>query len=111
MLRDYAEAKFVEKTPGDHVDFVMHSRPFFLTVFNASNYHKRTHMEDIGKDIPLADAKWIGGLLGQLSMDQILDCFRAAGYDAATANGYTSAVQERISELKGLKSAPETATN
>lgn len=101
-LTDYEKSKFVEKVSGDHVDFVMHSRPFFLTVINHGNYHRRTRMEEIGKDVPIADAKWLGRLLGQLSREQIHDCFRAAGYEAEVADGFTAAVQKRIAELNGL---------
>ena len=47
----------------DHVDFYLSSRPFFLSAIDVSNYAKRTHMQDIAKNIPLADARWLGKLL------------------------------------------------
>lgn len=100
--KDYAQAKFIEKVSDGHVDFVMHSRPFVLTAVNARNYHKRTDMEEVGKHIPIADAKWLGHLLGQLSREQIHDCFRAAGYEGEKADDFTRAVQKRIAELNGL---------
>ena len=31
---DYAEARFIDKVTPTYVDFVMHSRPFFLSVVN-----------------------------------------------------------------------------
>ena len=34
VMKDYAETKFIEKVTPTYVDFVMHSRPFFLSVVN-----------------------------------------------------------------------------
>jgi hypothetical protein len=102
VLRDYVNSKFIEKVTPDYVDFVMHSRPFFLTVFNVSNYRTRTQMERVTKHIPRADAKWLGQRLAQLSEQQIRECFRAAGYTPEEVEGYTKAVQKRIAELTAL---------
>ena len=38
----------------------MHSRPFLLTAPDVPNYLHRTHMEEVAKQIPRADAKWLG---------------------------------------------------
>jgi len=102
VLRDYANSKFIEKVTPDHVGFVMHSRPFFPTIFNVSNYRTRTQMEKIAKNIPRADAKWLGRRLAQLSEQQIRDCFRAAGYTPEEVEGYMKALQKRIAELNAL---------
>lgn len=59
-------------------------------------------MRWIGKNIPRADAKWIGSLLSQLTSEQIADAFRAAGYSQAEINAYTQAVISRIQELNDL---------
>ena len=32
VMKDYAKTKFIEKVTPESVDFVMHSRPFFLTI-------------------------------------------------------------------------------
>jgi hypothetical protein len=101
-LKGYEESKFIDKETPAEVDFVMHSRPFFLTAVNAPNYHKRTSMESVTKHIPRADAKWLGQLLGQLSEEQIRDCFRTAGYTADEVDGYTKEVQNRIAALNAL---------
>lgn len=101
-LKGYEESKFVEKETPAEVDFVMHSRPFLLTAVNVSNYHKRSEMENVTKHIPRADAKWLGHLLGQLSEEQIRDCFRAAGYSPDEVEGYTKEVQKRIAALNAL---------
>jgi len=101
-LDDYAKSKFIEKTNADTVDFVMHSKPFFLTAVNVPNYRHRSRMEEVGKHIPRADAKLLGQRLAQLSESQIQDCFRAAGYSQDKIDGYTKVVQQRIAELVAL---------
>jgi hypothetical protein len=93
----------VEKVTADHVDFVMHSRPFFMAyVFSHAYYDLRTRMESVTRNIPIADARWLGILLGRLSTDQIGDCFRAGGFSPAEVEGYTRVVSERIEALKKL---------
>jgi hypothetical protein len=73
-----------------------------------TNYRFRTRMESIVKDIPLADALWIGGRLGLLSTAQISDVFRAAGFSPVEIEGYTQVVTRRIAELNAL--APRAAS-
>ena len=75
------------KATATDVDFVMHSRPFLLTVFWVENYRFRTKMETITKHIPRADARWLGQRLSRLTDDQIRDGFRAAGYGAGDVEG------------------------
>ena len=103
MPKDYAESDFIEKVTPTHVDFVGHSRPFFLSIFNFRNYRFRTQMESVVKHVPIADAVWIGNVLGQLSTTQIGDCFRAAGYSPADVEAYTHVVASRIAALKQLE--------
>lgn len=100
--KDYAESLFIEKVTPTHVDFVMHSRPFFLTIFSVPYYRFRTRMESVAKHVPIADARWIGNRLGQLSTEQIGDCFRAGGFSPAEVEAYTRAVTQRIAALKKL---------
>jgi hypothetical protein len=102
VMKDYVGTKFVKKVTPDQVDFVMHSRPFFLTIFNLPNYIFRTRMESVTKHVPIADARWLGSLLGQLSTEQIGDCFRAGGFSPAEVTGYTTVVMQRIDALKKL---------
>jgi hypothetical protein len=85
VLKDYAETKFIEKVTPKSVDFVFH-----------------TKIESVGKNIPIADARWIGNRLGQFSAQQIGDCFRAAGFSPADVEGYTRVVMQRIEALKKL---------
>jgi hypothetical protein len=102
VMKDYAETKFIKKVTPEYVDFVMHSRPFFLTIINFPNYRFRTRMESVAKHIPIADARWLGNRLGQFSPEQISDCFRAAGFSPAEVEGYTRVVMQRIEALKKL---------
>lgn len=99
---DYRKTKFIQKVKSNEVDFYLSSRPFPLTAVAVPNYFTRTHMQEIVKDIPLADAKWLGELLGQLSDEQIRDCFRAAGYLPEEVEGYAAEVYERIKALNSL---------
>ena len=96
---DYTGSHFIQKVTPEHVDFFLSSRPFVLSVFNAPNYAKRTHMQDIVKEIPLADAKWLGKLLEPLSDEQLRDCFRAGGYSAEEVEENAAMVKERIKDL------------
>ena len=101
-LKDYSEAKFVQKVTDKHVDFYLSSRPLAVSVFDVPNYVSRTHMQDIVKEIPIAHARWLGKLLEPLSDEQLRDCFRAAGYSPQEVEGYAAAVKERIKDLSHL---------
>ena len=96
---DYSDSQFIEKVTPDHVDFILSSRPLFITAFDVPNYATRTHMQDVVKKIPVADARWLGKLLGPLSDEQIRDCFRAAGYSPEEVEGNAAMVKERIKDL------------
>jgi hypothetical protein len=100
--QEYANSKFVEKTTSASVDFVLHSRPFFLTAIDVPNYQMRTRIEAVTKGIPRADAKWLGRRLSLLSDAQISDGFRAGGYTSDEVAIYTRAVRERIAQLNAL---------
>ena len=101
-LRDYRRTNFVQNAKSEYVDFFLSSRPFSLTVVDVPNYVTRTKMQAVVKHIPRADAKWLGQLLGQLSAEQIRDCFRAAGYSPEEVDGFASVVQARIADLNRL---------
>ena len=59
-------------------------------------------MQEVAKHIPRADAKWIGGLLGQLCAQQISDALSCAGFSPEEVEGYTKVVKARIAELNQL---------
>jgi hypothetical protein len=103
VMQDYVQTTFVRKITPAHADFVMHSRPFFLLyVFSHDYYSMRTRMESVTKGIPIADARWLGNVLGRFSTDQIGDCFRAGGFSPTEVEGYARVVIERIDALKKL---------
>ena len=101
-LKDYQASTFIQKIHAEHVDFHLDSRPFFLTIFHVPNYVKRTRMQGIVKHVPVSHAKWVGGILGGLSAEQIRDSFRAAGYTPAEVEGFATVVQNRIAALNKL---------
>jgi hypothetical protein len=102
VSRDYAASTFIETPTSDFIDFVLHSRPFFLSAVNVGNYRDRTRMEQVAKHIPRADAKWLGRRLSMLSERQIRDAFRAAGYTHGDVDTYTRALRDRIAALGAL---------
>jgi hypothetical protein len=102
VLKDYADSKFIDGTTAESVDFVMHSRSFFLGVLAVNNYRDRARMEQFTRHIPRADARWLGQRLARLSDDQLRDAFRAGGYTPAGVDGYVKAVQKRIADLQAL---------
>lgn len=100
--KGYAGSKFIDKATPGFVDFVLHSRPFFLTVIDVSNYRERLRMEQIPKHIPRADARWLGQRLSMLTEEQIRDCFRAADYAPEEIEIYAQTVRKRIAQLNAL---------
>lgn len=58
---------------------------------------------DLMRNISIADARWIGGLLARLSDRQIEDAFRAANYNTAQVRQLSGAVRKRINELVNLQ--------
>ena len=65
--------------------------------------------EGLLRDISVADARWIGGLLSRLSDRQIQDAFRAANYTPEQVRMLSGAVRQRINQLVNLQ--PGAATS
>jgi hypothetical protein len=101
-LEAYKHSKFITKRSSDKVDFETPSRPTLIETFNVPVFVHRIDLRWIGRDIPRADAKWMGQLLGRLSPEQIRDAFRAAGYSPQEADEFATVVQGRIAELNSL---------
>jgi hypothetical protein len=99
---DYSRSRFIQRTHGDKVDFFMSTRPLPILMIIPPFYMERARRQQIAKNIPRADVRWIASLLGQLSQEQLNDAFRAASYSQEEAAEYTKAVNERILELKLL---------
>lgn len=103
----YRHSKFIAKVTRNYVDFNFPTHPPIFYVFAARLFFGHVRMRWVGKHIPLADARWIGSLLSQLSRDQISDAFRAAGYTPPLIEAYTDAVLSRIAQLGDLPTAAQ----
>ena len=101
-LEDYAASKFIDEVDPEKVDLTIKSRPFFLLAVDPFHYNKLNSRGKVGDDIPRTDARWLGALLGRLSIEQIRDCFRAAGYSSEEVVGFADVVAHRIAELNQL---------
>src|SRR5262249_19358377 len=101
-LKSYRHSTFISKVTPKYVNFGTRSRPTILYFVNLPGLIKRLHMRWIGRQIPREDAKWMGALLAQLSPDQIRDAFRSAGFSPEEVEGFSTVVQQRITELNNL---------
>ncbi len=54
------------------------------------------------RGIPVEHARWIGGLLNQLTDEQLRDAFRAANYAEEIREGYVRSLRMRIDQLGRL---------
>lgn len=63
------------------------------------------------KGFTVEDARWLSGLMSQLSDKQIGDAFRAANYNQAEVAVYVNAVKRKIEELKDAAAANNLAAN
>jgi len=104
VLEDYEHARFIRIATGGDVTFEMHTKaPSFVRMFRQKYFDQYRRVERIEQDIPVRDAVWIAGLLGQLKPQQIRDAFRAAGYPPAEVEGFAKIVEKRIAALNRLK--------
>ncbi|HLH44940.1 MAG TPA: hypothetical protein VKV74_18265 [Bryobacteraceae bacterium] len=101
-LAHYRHSKFLAAIRDDAVDVRSPARPPWLFWFDHSEYRLRLRLTLLGRNIPLADARWLGHLLAQLSPAQIRDAFRAAGYSPDEVEGFAEVVEERIGTLREL---------
>ena len=102
-LGSYRKSKFISKKTSEYVDFNAPGRPATLFLLTSTGeYFSRMHMRSIGKHIPRADVRWIGGYLAQLTPQQIRDAFRSAGYSPDQVEGFATVVEKRIAELRNL---------
>jgi len=101
-LTSFYQSQFIKNATADYVDFGTPGRPALDHIVAIHNFASRINMEWIGSHVPRADAKWIGNLLAQLSQDQIVDAFLAAGYDNGEALAFARMLERRIAQLKEL---------
>lgn len=98
----YSRTRFIKSVRQDSVSFEDPRRPAFKALLDPHQFFGRLGLEWIGRDIPRDDARWIGGLLAQLSDRQIRAAFQAAGYSPREVNGFASVVESRIATLNRL---------
>lgn len=103
-LEVYRRTKLIAHVQGDYVDLNFPKRPPLSSLFEFEwgFFFHQLRIEWIGRQIPRADAKWIGSQLAQLTPEQIHDAFRAAGYSPEQVESYTQAIMSRIQELNNL---------
>jgi len=112
-VRDFERDRYVRKVDKKgNVKFDYNLKPKGLgllsVVYPPYYFRQRKATNDMQK-IPAEHAAWIGGVLSQLSDNQLRDSFRAAGYDRATTERYVRAMRGRINELNRLDQ-PQVAT-
>jgi hypothetical protein len=101
-LENYMRSLFIRRVTADSVTFQTPARPRYVYLVNLKEYLSRVRLEWIGKDVPRADAKWMGTLLARLSAQQIHDAFRAAGYSQQEVDEFSNVVAHRIAALTDL---------
>jgi len=98
----YRDSKFITLVTPEYVSFGSPARPTLLGLVALPDFLNRLRMRWIGRQIPIADVRWIGSLLGRLSTEQIGDAFRAGGFAPDEVDGFTRVVQGRIAALNSL---------
>ncbi len=105
-LASFEHSKFITKKTDKDVSFGTPMLPGGLLLRQGpillGETLRRSAIDWIGHDIPLADARWMGGLLGQLSHKQLEDAFRAGNFPDADREQFVKIVEGRIAELKSL---------
>jgi len=83
---DYAKSEFVKGVERDgHIDFAYKAKA-----------------KKLFDEITPAQARWVAGLLSQLSDKQIRDAFRAANYKPSEVSLLTGAIRNRINALNAV---------
>jgi hypothetical protein len=101
-LAAYRASPFVRMLTPSTVDFVCPARPPLVYLFDLPNWVRRMRMPAVGRGVPRAHARWIGGWLDRLSPAQIGDAFRAGGFGPREVDGYVAVLRARIVRLAGL---------
>jgi hypothetical protein len=105
-LANYTASTFIAKITPQFVDFGTPSRPAALLAIDPGEFKSRLDLEWIGRQIPIADARWIGSILSGLKPPQIESAFAAAGYSPEEVVGFSRIVEQRIADLNNLRPEP-----
>lgn len=98
----FQRSKFITHQTDGTVDFGTPAAPTKILAVKAKEYQMRRDLEWIGKGVPIADARWIGSLLKQLTHQQLVDAFHAGHFPPDEIDAYVGVVEERILELGAL---------
>jgi hypothetical protein len=98
----FQRSKFITHQTDVTVDFATPAAPTKILVVKKKLYNRRRDLEWIGKGVPIADARWIGSQLKQLTHQQLVDAFRAGHFPPDEIDAYVGVVEERILELGAL---------
>jgi len=101
-LQKYQKSSFVCGESANLVDFCAPGRPAIFRAVAVKEFFSRLKLRWIGDDIPRADARWMGEILGHLSSAQIRDAFRGAGYTPDQVEGFARIIEDRIAILSEL---------
>jgi hypothetical protein len=105
-VKEYEKSKFITRTTATEVDFGTPAPPNKVVEETggvlAPMYLRHDRYDWIGRNIPRADARWIGSLLAQLSHQQLVDAFRAGQFTPEETDEYVSILEDRIAQLKAL---------
>jgi hypothetical protein len=106
----YASAPLLNRfgrSVNDPVDYVNSTFIHGVEPNGEVDFYYKAKGKDLLKGITAEDARWIGGLLAQLSDRQIRDAFRAANYSPDEITLLTRGVRSRINQLNRLPSSLE----
>ncbi len=113
-LEDFQSSKFILGVENGIVKFDYNTTPKgmgkFASFFKPSYRSSQAKKERAMRTITVANAKWIGSMLSQLSDEQLRDAFRAANYDDKTMEGFIRVLRDRISQLNRLEDTNATAS-
>ncbi|HEY2471763.1 MAG TPA: hypothetical protein VGI45_28515 [Terracidiphilus sp.] len=98
----FEKSKFITRKTDAEVDFATPAVPNPVLAPNVKQYEMRRDLKWIGKDVPIADVRWIASLLKQLSHQQLMDAFRAGHFRPEEIDRYVNVVEARVSELAAL---------
>jgi hypothetical protein len=101
-LEKYGTSALIRRLTPETVSFQTPARPRYVYLVNPKEYFSRVKLEWIGKDIPRADARWMGKLLARLTSRQLQAAFLSAGYSSQEADGFAEVIARRIDALTDL---------
>jgi hypothetical protein len=105
-VESFEGSKFITRKTETEVDFATPKAPTAVLIESAGtaaiSFEERRAMEWIGRNIPIADARWMGSQLKQLSHQQLVDAFRAGHFPEDQIEAYVKVVEGRIDELAAL---------